>query len=50
MSREDTTPPCAIAVHVLRVERERSAGGLHADLRGEIADEHHYGMVGTGGQ
>src|SRR5450631_2346295 len=42
VSGENTTPPCAIAVHVPRVERERSAGGFRADVRGEIVDgEHH---------
>src|ERR1700738_2294615 len=42
VSRENTTPPRAIAVHIPRVERERSAGGFHADLRGEIVDSEHH--------
>jgi hypothetical protein len=42
MSGEHSAAGCAIAVHVPWIERERSAGSLHADLSGQIVDgEHH---------
>src|SRR5450755_3785686 len=42
VSGEDTAMSRTIAVHVPRVERESSAGGLHADVGCQIIDgEHH---------